>query len=124
MGPHVSADPLARDVIKVLLKLVVAALVANAAWRLGSAYLAYYRFTDAVQATTQYRGDKSDAQLQSRILELAAQYDVPLAPDAFTVRRDESHTIVDGSFKKPVELLPGYAYPWAFTWHTDTFVVK
>ena len=32
-----------------------------------------------------------------------------------------NHTIVDGSYVRPVDLLPGYQYPWPFTWHIDTF---
>jgi len=42
--------------LKLLIKLALAALVANAAYRLGTAYLSYYRFTDAVAQTAQFVG--------------------------------------------------------------------
>ena len=34
--------------MKTLLKLVIVALLANALWRIGSAYATFYKFTDAV----------------------------------------------------------------------------
>lgn len=111
--------------LKLLIKLALAALVANAAFRLGTAYLSYYRFTDAVTQTAQFGTDRSQAELRRRVLELASQYDVPLAEDGFTIRRtDENHTIVDGGYTQPVDLLPGYRYPWPFTVHVDVFTLK
>ena len=111
--------------LKLLIKLAVAALIANAAYRLGIAYLSYYRFTDAVAQTAQFGADRSRAEIQHRVLELASQYDVPLTEDGFTIRRtDNSHTIVDGGYLQRVDLLPGYQYPWPFTVHVDVFTVK
>jgi hypothetical protein len=107
--------------IKTLLKLVLVALVANATVRVGMAYLAFYRFTDAVQQTMQFGTAKTDEQLQSRVLELASEYDIPIDAGNFTIRHDEIHTIVDGSFTEPIDLLPGRSYRWPFSWHIDTF---
>ena len=106
--------------MKTLLKLVVVALVANATWRVGSAYVTFYRFKDAVQTVTQFRGEKSDYQVRRRILELAGDFDVPISDEALSIRQDSNHTYVDASYTRPVDLLPGYTYPWPFTIHTDT----
>lgn len=108
--------------MKVLVKLVIVALVANATWRVGSVYLRYYRFTDAVQETMQYRGGRTDEQVHDRIFELAAQYDVPVTDDNLKVTHNGAHTIVDGSYKQPIDLLPGFTYQWPFAVHIDTFV--
>jgi len=109
-------------VIKLLLKLAVVALIANATWRIGSAYATHYRFTDAVQATTQFRGSKTDEQIRARVLDLASQYDLPLADEAVTVRTENTnHTVVDGSYAKSIDLVPGYTYRWPFKFHVDTF---
>ena len=111
--------------LKLLIKLALAAMIANATWRLGSAYLSFYRFKDSVTASAQYGSEKPTADLQQRVLDLASEYDVPLAPDGFTIRRDDkSHTIIDGSYRQPVDLLPGYQYPWLFTWHVDVITLK
>jgi hypothetical protein len=109
---------------KLLVKLALAALIANAAWRLGSAYVTFYRFKDAVAETAQFGNQRSKAELQQRVLELASQYDIPLAADAVSVRRDDpNHTIIDGSYTQPVNVLPGYRYLCPFVWHVDVFTV-
>ena len=56
----------AADVIKTIVKLAFVALLANAAWQVFNVYWAHFKFNDAVQQTTQFRGDKTDAQLRAR----------------------------------------------------------
>jgi hypothetical protein len=109
--------------IKALFKLAIVALLANASWQLFNAYWPHYKFTDAVRATTQYRADKSDQQIRERILELAAEFDVPVTDENLTLRREDKHTIVDSSYVRPINFMPGVTYPWPFTLHVDTFVV-
>ena len=106
--------------LRTLVKLVLVALIINAAWQLFSVYWSHFKFVDAVQATTQFRGQKSEEQIRSRILELAAELDVPVSDENLTIQGTRSHTTVDGTYTRPVKLLPGYIYPWRFTLHTDT----
>ena len=109
--------------MKVIVKLLLAALVANAAWRLGSEYATHYRFTDSVrQAATQ--SDLSDSELRQRILDLAAKYAVPLTDDAVAVTRADRHTYVEGSYVKPIPLVPGYRRPWTFRLSVDGYVIE
>jgi hypothetical protein len=110
--------------IRLIVKLALAALIANAAWRVGSVYASFYKFKDAVQETTQYGGDKSDDELRARIVELGSEYDLPINDETFRVRHVGEHTITDGAFTRPIDVLPNYPYPWPFTWHTDTFTLK
>ena len=109
--------------MKFLFKLLIAALIANAAWHVMSAYMSYWKFKDAVAQTTQFGNDKSVATIKNRILQLATDYDLPVDDDDFTVTRSREslHTIVDGSFTRDVELVPGYSRPWPFPFHVDTF---
>jgi hypothetical protein len=110
--------------MKTLLKLAVVALVANATWRVGTAYMSFYRFKDSVQATTQFRGEKSDQQIRARILELAGEFDVPISEQTLSLRIDEAHhTIVDATYERPIDVLPGFTYPWPFAVHVDTFTM-
>ena len=67
-----------------------------------------------MQSTAAVSRQKTDAQLRERILELAAQFDVPVTDENLTVRRRGQHTIVDTSYARPVELAPGYTYHWPF----------
>jgi hypothetical protein len=110
--------------LKLLVKLALAALIANAVWRVGSAYMRFYRFTDAVTQTAQFGLERSAADLPQRIVELASEYDVPLSVGDFTVQRDSrKHTLIEGSYVQPVDLAPGYQYQWPFRIHVDVLNV-
>ena len=106
--------------VRTIIKLAFVALLANAAWQLFTVYWAHFKFSDAVQQTTQFRGTKTDAQLKERILELASQFDVPVSDENLTVQVVDDHTLVDSSYTRRVELVPTFPYPWRFTVHTDT----
>jgi len=108
--------------IKFIIKLALVALVANATWRLGNAYLSFYKFKDAVTEATQFnRG--SDDELRARVIELASQFGVPQEEDGFTVHHEGAHTLIDGAYTKAVGLLPGYEYPWSFVWTVDAYAM-
>jgi hypothetical protein len=109
-------------VIKVAIRLAIVAFLANATWRLGTAYAKHYRFTDAVRQTTQFRGDKTDDQVHDRVFELAASHDIPVSDENLTVTRQENHTIVEGAYREAIDLFPGFTYKWPFTVHIDTFI--
>ena len=105
--------------MRTLLKLAVVALVANAAWHLFGAYSPNYKLQDGIQYAAQNRGQLSDETLQERILEIAAQFEVPVTAAGVTVSRQGNHTIVDVSYVRPIDLLPGFRYPWPFSFHVD-----
>jgi hypothetical protein len=106
--------------VKLIVKLALAALIANAGWRIGVGYLSFYRFTDAVTQAVQFMPERARLDLPRRIVQLASQYDVPLSENDFSVERDaRNHTIIDGSYKQPIDLAPGYKYDWLFKLHVD-----
>lgn len=106
--------------IKLLLKLAVVALVANAAWHVMVTYSSYYKFKDAVQQTTQFGNDKTIEVLRGRVMQLANDYDVPLSDENLKIRREDLHTITDIAYVQPIDLLPWYQRQWPFTAHIDT----
>ena len=106
--------------IKLILKLAVVALIANCTWRVGSAYVSHYKFTDAVQQAALFRGNKTDDVLRLRIFDIASDYDIPLTDGDMTLTTQEHRTTVDGNYTRIIELVPGYQYPWEFTFHIDT----
>ena len=106
--------------LRTLVKLALVALLINASWQLFSVYWAHFKFVDAVQATAQFRGDKSEAQIRARVLELAGEFEVPVTEENLTIQGSRMHTIIDSEYTRLVKLLPGYTYPWRFTVHTDT----
>jgi hypothetical protein len=110
--------------MKIILKLAIVAVIANATWHAFVPYSAYFKFKDAVESASQYGYDKPDDDLRAKIIELATQHDVPLTREGFTLKRDEKHTIIDGSYTQQIELFPGFQYPYTFSWHIDTVTVK
>jgi hypothetical protein len=110
--------------IKTVIKLALVALVANATWHLFEVYSPHFKFRDAVQYAAQYRGDATDADLQSKILDAAIQFEVPVTAAEVSVTHQDSHTIVGISYTRVVELAPGFTYPWPFSISVDTFTVK
>src|SRR5947207_1059502 len=106
--------------IKLIVKLAVAALIANAAWRIGSSYVSFYKFKDAVTEEAQFGADKSVDQLRERVVILAQQYDVPVDVDGVTITKGAQRTRIAGSYTKSIEVVPGFKYPWAFSWDVET----
>jgi hypothetical protein len=110
--------------IKTIIKLAIVALLANAVWRIGSAYVSFYRFKDSVSELALHSKGKSIDELKNKVVELAGSYDEPLDADAVSVRREDTHLIVEGSYKKRVLLAPGYEYAWPFTLNVDQMVLS
>ena len=110
--------------ISQLIRLVAVAIIANATWHVFTAYSAHYKFRDSVQSASQYSGERSESELASRVLEIAEQFDVPITSSDFTLRRDGSHTLIDGAYERSVEVVPGLSYSWPFTWHIDTVAMS
>jgi hypothetical protein len=106
--------------IKLILKLAVVALLANATWRVGSAYIAHYKFIDSVEQASLFRGNKGDDVLRQRVFDLASDYDIPVAEGDVTLRSVDNRTVVEGMYSRVIELAPGFLYPWEFSFHVDT----
>jgi len=106
--------------IKLILKLALVALLANATWRVGSAYVSHYKFVDSVEQAALFRGNKGDDVLRQRVFDLASDYDIPVAEGDVTLTTRDRNTVVDGSYIRIIELAPGFQYPWEFTFHIDT----
>ncbi len=105
--------------LRTLLKLAVVALVANAAWHLFGAYSPNYRYQDGVQYAAQNRGQMSDEALRDKIVDLAGQFDVPVTANDVSVSKQGTHTLVDISYVRRIELAPSFVYPWNFSIHVD-----
>lgn len=100
--------------IKTVLKLAIGALLIHATWRSGTAFYRYYSFQDEVQAVALVGGEKSEGELQGRVLELATQFGIPLAEDHVTIRKEATRTLIDAVYTDSIEIVPRYFYPWEF----------
>ena len=109
--------------MKTLIKLIVAAAILHATWRTGMVYFRYYELKDDLQQIAQFSGNRSESELHARALDMARRRQVPLDPARLTVRREENHTIIEGSYDERIELLPNYYYPWHFDVNVDAFTI-
>lgn len=104
--------------LKLLVKLAIAALLANAGYRVGSEYLTHIKFRDAVRDAAMFKA-KTDEELRHRIMDLSSEYEIPLSEDAVTIQREDRHVFIQGSYKKSIEVVPRLHYPWPFSWAID-----
>ena len=107
--------------MKTLIKLIVVALIANALWRVATAYTTFYRFKDSINEAAMQ--GTTEADLKQKVVELARTYDLPVTAEDLTVTRDVQHVSVKTSYTSPVAVLPGYEYPWPFTVDVDAYVI-
>jgi hypothetical protein len=120
---------------RILIKLAIAALVINAAWRVGSTYLRYYQFEDALQELAQFGDTRKDRQLCDQAMEKAANLEVPVTADAISIRRGSNpgyncekgfqgttvpvtvgsaKIFIDAAYTDVLQPLPGYRINWEF----------
>jgi hypothetical protein len=109
--------------LKTLIKLAIAAVFVNAAYRAGTVFLKYYQFKDETQQMVLFGQAEPLAQLTSQILEEAMKRDVPLAEDDLTVKREGARTVAEVSYTDNVELFPRFTYPVDFSFSAEAFAV-
>jgi hypothetical protein len=107
--------------IKTIVKLAIAALVVHACWRSATVVLKYYKFKDAVHEMVLFGSAKSDVQLQSRVMELAGQYEVPVAEENVEIKRQDNRTIINANYTDQIEFVPTKFYPWQFKVNVEAF---
>lgn len=106
-----------------IIKLLIAAAIVNAVVRTGSVAMDYYQFKDAAQQVVLFGANSSTDDLRGEILRKATNFDVPIKPEALNVRRNGSVTIVDARYTQPVEVFPGYKYPFNFSFSVEARAV-
>ena len=104
--------------IKRIVQLAIVALLANAVYRVGMEYLTYIKFRDAVRDAAMFKA-KSEADLRSRIAAIADDYDLAIDDDAVEITLNERVWHIDGSYTKPIEIVPRFEYAWPFPYSLE-----
>lgn len=99
--------------IRLLVKLAIVALLANAGFHIGAEYLTYIRFRDAIRDAAMFKA-KNETELMTRVMELAEQYELPVDEENITIERNDRRFLVEGWYDKEIEVAPNYFYPWHF----------
>ena len=104
--------------IKRLVKLAIVALLANAVYRVGAEYVTFIKFRDAIRDAAMFKA-KSEGDLRARIVALADDYDVPQDDGDIQITRQERVWHIDGSYRKPIEIVPRFQYDWPFPYSLE-----
>ncbi len=122
--------------MRVVIKLLIAALVLHGVFRVGSAYWRYYQFEDTLQEIAQFGERRTDKQLCGQALEKAVALEIPVAAQGVAIRRggnpwfncasgfqatrggaaDSATTkiFIEARYTEGLQVFPGYMYPWEF----------
>ena len=109
--------------MKVIIKLIIAALIIHATWRAGVVYLRHYGFKDDVTQVAQFGTNQTDNELRIGVLDAARRRDIELHGDVVNVQRRNHHIIIDASYLEQVEIAPRYFYPWDAKLHVDVLTL-
>lgn len=104
--------------MKGLIQLAIVALLGHGAYRIGTEYVTYYTFQDAVHEMVRF-GPRDEAGLRAEVLDIAAAYSVPLKDENLTLEKKDRAVHVDVRYNKAVEVLPSYSRAWHFEWAFD-----
>ncbi len=110
--------------MKTVIKLIIVALVLNAAYRVGSAYWTHYQFQDSIQQMAQFSEHAAPEDLRTKILEMAGTLGVPIEPDNLTVTRGNRRIDIDGSYFRDLEVVPRFKRRWDFTIHVTVLTLS
>ena len=92
--------------MKTIIRLLVVALLVNAAVRVGTAFWRYYAFKDDVEQAIRFGEADTAATLHQRILLLAEEHGIEIYPADIVVEKDRAQTTVSALYGEEIELVP------------------
>ena len=109
--------------IKKIISLIVFLLLANAGFRLALVFFHDQQFNDAVRETALFGAGKPDDALRNQVMEAASQHSVPIDREFIEVSRRQvvapnDKVVIKVSYAVMVQLAPGYARRFDFTYTT------
>jgi hypothetical protein len=109
--------------IKKVISFVVFLLVMNAGLRVGLVYFHDQQFKDALRELSLFSGGKSEEIIKAKVLELAAQNQIPLDPDFVEMSKKVTpgvgdHFVIKVSYAVNVPVVPGQPRRFQFDYTT------
>jgi hypothetical protein len=103
--------------MKTILKLLLAAVVINAAVRGGLAAKRYFEFKQAAQEAVLFGADTPVTDIRQIIVERARALNLPISTDDVKVNRQGGRTWADAAYRQSIEVFPNQQYPvnWSFS---------
>jgi hypothetical protein len=110
--------------LKTIIKILIAAVLLNAAARGGMAAWTYYQFRDKTEQLVIFGARSTPAELHNQIVETATDLNVPVTPENITVEREGARTRAAAAYVQPVEFFPTYIYPINFSFRVEGFAIQ
>jgi hypothetical protein len=109
--------------IKKIISLIVFLAIANAGIRVAIVYFHDQQFKDAIRELSLFSGGKSEELTRAKVMEIAAQNQIPLDPDFVEMTRKVSpgigdHLIIKVSYAVLVPVFPGQLRRFQFDYTT------
>lgn len=111
---------------RLTIKLVIVALIAHAAFRIGLPFWNYVQFRDAVKEAATYADTPSFSgrrqtpeQVLDKLAKIARELNVPLDREDFQLKSDKAGTVIDARYTMQLEYLPRQYYPYEFVIHAE-----
>jgi hypothetical protein len=103
--------------VKTLLKLILVAVVINAAYRIGMAEYKYSQLKESTNSMLALGTNTPTDTIKEQILRKSAGLGLRIPPEKVNLTRDGLRTTVKVAFHQDVEVFPGYMLPrdYAFT---------
>jgi hypothetical protein len=101
--------------MKSIIKIALGLVLLTVAFQGGRAAIRHYTFVDAVHESMIFASSRDEKQITQKVMELAAQYEIPLDSDQLSVTREPFLITIDAPYTETVNLLPGlYSRKWDF----------
>lgn len=103
--------------MKTILKLLIVALILNATFQAGRAYVTNYQFEDDMQQAALFAGPRPNAALVlNRVLENAQERGIAIGKEDIEVRLDRFNLTITATWSQEVQLIPAlYRRTFVFT---------
>lgn len=111
--------------MQTILKLAFGALLILGTVQAGRAAIKHYAFVDAIQEAMLFVGSRTEEELVDRVMEIAADHQVPLEYENLTVRREAFQVLVDGTYTETIEIIPRiWSRRWDFAIDVDVRLLE
>ena len=101
--------------MKSIIKIALGFVLVIAAFQGARAALKHYTFVDAIQEAMLFGSSRNEAQITEKVIDLAAEYEIPLDPELLSVTREPFLITIEAPYTDTVNLLPGfYSRKWDF----------
>lgn len=111
---------------RLTIKLVIAGLLAHAAYRVVPPFVNYMKFRDAAQEAVSYQNTvsfsgrrQSPDQLLDKLAKLADDNNVPLNREDFQLTLTTTATTLDARYTVQLEFFPRHYKPYEFVIHAE-----